>query len=204
APAPIPGPGRRAPPVPTPRVGGPPVPTPRVGAPPPPGPPPPWPSPPGPPPPRPSPPGPPPPRPRVPAAPPSTRSRAPAPGQCPHWSHRDLPVEQRVVPDQRDQLLDPLAGLAVGEHERLAVAHRGGVPRHHRQVRPHVRRQVVLVEDREVRLGAPRPVLAGALVPGGPADREDEEVRQRGAEGEGEVVPAALDQHQVAVGEPGL
>lgn len=50
----------------------------------------------------------------------------------------------------------------------------------------------------------PGPSLRGNLVACGHVDHIDEEVHQRRAEGEGQVVAARLDQHHIPVGKAGL
>ena len=99
---------------------------------------------------------------------------------------------------------DALAGPAVGEHERLAVAHQRRVALHDLEAGADVRREVGLVDDQDVRLRDARAVLARDLVAGGDVDDVDEVVDEGRAEGQRQVVAAALDEHHVGVREPRL
>ena len=77
--------------------------------------------------------------------------------------------------------------------------HRLGVPAHHLEVGPDQRGQVDLVDHQQVGAGDAGAALARHLVPAGHVQHEDLGVHQPVAEGGGQVVPAALDQHQVRV-----
>ncbi len=142
---------------------------------------------------------------RAPRPHPGVRASAPArPRPLRSLPRRQLEVEQQVVADQLDEFGNALAGAAVGEQERLVAAHQLRIVRHHLEARADVGRQVGLVDDEDVRLRDPGSVLARDLVAGGDVDHVDEEVDQRRREGQRQVVAAALDQHDVAVGKARL
>ena len=78
------------------------------------------------------------------------------------------------------------------------------VAAHHREVGADQRRQVGLVDHQQVGAGDAGPALARHLVAAGHVDHEDLPVDQARAERGGQVVAAALHQHQVERAEPRL
>src|SRR5207237_507047 len=73
-------------------------------------------------------------------------------------------VEQNVVLNPRDYLVEAFTGLEIREHDRLAAADGRGVELHDVEVRPHIRRQIDLVDDEEVAAGDARASLARDFV----------------------------------------
>ena len=106
--------------------------------------------------------------------------------------------------DVVDHLADALAREAVREDERSESARRPRVALHDPKVGANMRREVDLVDDEQVGVRHAGPSLARDLVALGHVDDEDEEVRERAAERERQVVAAGLDEHDVAVGEASL
>src|SRR4029079_10751810 len=90
------------------------------------------------------------------------------------------------------------------EQERLAAAHKERISLHDVEARTDVRREVSLVDDQDVRLSDPRPVLAWDLVTRSNVNHVDKIIHQRRRESQREIVAAALDQYDVAVGEARL
>ena len=91
--------------------------------------------------------------------------------------------------------MTPNLGIVIPTHHfRILV--------HHRQARAHIWSEVGLVDDQDVRLGNAWAIFPRNLVARGDINRIDEEIHQRRAEGQGEII-AALDEHEIAVGEPG-
>ena len=109
--------------------------------------------------------------------------------------------EQAARLDERDDVGQALPGLQVGEHERPLAAHPARVAVHHLERRADHRREVDLVDDQQVRARDARPALARDLVARRDVDHVEREVGQLGAERRGEVVAAALDEHDVEVAE---
>ena len=70
---------------------------------------------------------------------------------------------------------------------------------HHLEAGADVRREVGLVDDEDVRMRDPGPVLARDLVAGGDVDHIDEIVDQRRRKGERQIIAAAFDQHDIAI-----
>ncbi|CPU62701.1 Uncharacterised protein [Mycobacteroides abscessus] len=110
----------------------------------------------------------------------------------------------RAGPVRREERLHPrrerVDRLAVEAREREhggAVARGRRVEDHARDVHPHVRGEVGLVDDEQVRPGDPRPALARDVAAPGDVEHEDLRVDERGREGGGEVVAAGLDEHDV-------
>lgn len=68
---------------------------------------------------------------------------------------------------------------------------------HHLQVGAHSPGQVGLVDDQQIGAGDSRAALAGHLVAARDVDNEGLVVDESAAEGGGEVVAAAFDEHQV-------
>ncbi len=65
-------------------------------------------------------------------------------------------------------------------------------------------REVHLVDRQEIGLGDAGPVLAGDLVAGRHVDDVDEVVHQGRAEGQGQIIPTALQKDEVRIREAGL
>src|SRR5262245_57367887 len=92
---------------------------------------------------------------------------------------RHLQVEQQVLHNKIDERGDSLAGLAICEQERLAAAHKVRIAFHDVEARTDVRREISLVDDQDVRLSNPWPVLARDLVTRSNVNDIDKIVDQR-------------------------
>ena len=83
------------------------------------------------------------------------------------------------------------------EHRRQVAALRRGVPLHDAEIGVHQVRDVDLVDHEQVRAGHAGTALARHLVAAGDVEHEQLHVDEALGEREGEVVAAALDEHQV-------
>ncbi len=94
----------------------------------------------------------------------------------------------------RDPRIDPPQGT---RHGRQTAAPGGRVAAHDVEVGPDQRREVGLVDDQQIGARDARTAPAWNLVAAGNVDHEDLPVDQAPAERCGQVVAAALDEHQV-------
>src|SRR5574343_788463 len=112
--------------------------------------------------------------------------------------------QHAAVFDEGDDFAQALQGFEVGHHPgtRFGVgAHACGVLLHHLQIGAHMRGQVGLVDDEQVALGDAGAAFARDFFACGHVDHVDRQVRQLGAEGGGQVVAAAFDEHDVGIRE---
>ena len=58
-------------------------------------------------------------------------------------------IEQRHVENELEEVVDTLAGLAVGEEERLLAAHELGVARHDFEARADIGGEILLVDHED-------------------------------------------------------
>src|SRR5437588_986822 len=126
------------------------------------------------------------------------------------YRRADIARGERAAPEVVELVADPARnrlGTIISEAEReereLAPVGAGSLE-HDRDLGAHERRQVSLVDDQQVRARDPRSALAGHVVAAGAVEHEDLHVGQRRAEHRGQVVAAALDEHQVEGTVPGL
>src|SRR5262245_21783322 len=71
---------------------------------------------------------------------------------------------ETLASDPRDDVLQSVARLQVGEDERPRPAHHPCVARHHAEIGAHVRREIDLVDDQQVRSCDAGAALARDLV----------------------------------------
>ena len=103
-----------------------------------------------------------------------------------------------------DHGFEPDAGTAIGEEPRRAAADRPRIGVHPGQIGPDVRREVRLVDHEQVAQDEARSPLARDLVAAGDVDDVQAVVDELGAERQGQVVAAALEQDVVGRREPFL
>jgi hypothetical protein len=99
--------------------------------------------------------------------------------------------------DEINHAIQTLTGFQVREHERALAAHFARIAFHHLQRGTHVRRQIYLVDDQQVRSHDARAAFARDLVAGGHIDHIERQIRQFRAEGRRQIVAAALDDDHV-------
>ena len=108
--------------------------------------------------------------------------------------------EEDGVLDPGDDGVEIVLALEVAEEERPLAALSLGIALHHAEVGAHQRGEVYFVDDQQVAESDRRAALARDLVTLGDVDDVDERVHELGRERRGEIVPAALHEHQLQVG----
>src|ERR1700733_10622258 len=112
--------------------------------------------------------------------------------------------EQDCGKDSIGNLLDSDAGSRIGGDDGPIGANPSGLRQHRLKLHSDIRRQIDLVDDKQIAAQQPRSPLARNIVAARDVDHKDPPIDQIKREGRREVVTARLEQAQFDTGKSGF